>query len=149
MSERLLITKEVIHEIFATVGSYPPETGGILGAGSSGVISHYYYDRTGKSSVNGYAPDIDAVNSILTDYWMPNGVLMVGIIHSHSNGVSVPSCGDINYGIRILEALDTVDSFYLPILTRANGIPELICFEISRDSDGKYCCKRIDFDICD
>lgn len=145
----LIFTKGVMEEIINTVGRFPPETGGILGACSNGIISHFYYDRTGKSTANGYAPDISTVNEIITNSWMPNGILMVGIVHSHANMNRTPSCGDISYGIRILQALNTVDQFYLPIVTRSEDVFEMCCYVLSHDPERQFICRKVDYTVID
>lgn len=145
----LIFKKSIIDEIVNTIGRYPPETGGILGANSSGIISYYYYDRTGKSTVHGYAPDVSAINKMLTEEWMPAEIFMVGIVHSHSNMNGVPSCGDISYGVRILQALDTVDEFYLPIVTQSERGFEMFCYVICRDPERQYICKKTDYTVID
>lgn len=119
--EQLRITSQVIQQIEKTIGMYPPEHGGILGAKEDGIISEFFFDRLGKSSSNGYSPDVESINRILIEDWMPRNIYMVGIVHSHSGNNQCPSCGDLFYGIHILNALDTVDSFYLPIVTKQDN----------------------------
>lgn len=118
--EKLRITSEIIHQIEQTIGKYPPEHGGILGAKEDGIISEFYFDHLGKSSSNGYSPDVESINKLLIEDWMPRNVYMVGIVHSHNHNISALSCGDVHYGIQILQALDSVDAFYLPIITISN-----------------------------
>ena len=148
-TDKVYITQTVMVAIRDTVGRHPAETGGILGADTSSVISHYYFDHSGISKETGYTPDVTAVNKILADRWMPNNVLMVGIVHSHANMNCVPSCGDISYGIRILQALDTVDKFYLPIVTQT---PNGVCmnfYVMLRDSERGFVCKQIEYAVID
>ena len=145
----LSITKKVMEDIINTVGKYPPETGGILGANTNGVVTHFYYDRTGISSASGYAPDVLSVNSVLANCWMPNEIFMVGIVHSHSTLNIAPSCGDIAYGIRILQALDTVEEFYLPIVAHSEANVEMHCYVISPDPDRQFICRKVDYEIVD
>lgn len=144
----LKLSKEVYSQILDTIGKYPPECGGVLGAREDGIITEFYFDDHGTSSVNGYAPNVQMINEMLSNDWMPRGVLMVGIVHSHSNGIAVPSCGDISYGIRILQALDTVDRFYLPIVAIDEGRVAMSCFVIMQEADGRYICRRIVYEIC-
>jgi len=131
--EKLRITSEVIQQIEQTIGKYPPEHGGILGARDDGIISEFYFDHLGKSSSNGYAPDVESINKLLIEDWMPRNVYMVGIVHSHSGNNQCPSCGDLFYGIHILNALDTVDSFYLPIATKQGNHLQINGFIICKD----------------
>ena len=148
-ADKVYITRTVMMAIRNTVGQYPAETGGILGASTDSVISHYYFDHSGISKENGYTPDVNAVNKILSEQWMPNHVLMVGIVHSHANMNCAPSCGDMSYGIRILRALDTVDKFYLPIVTQTSNGVCMNCYMILRDSDRGFVCKQIEYVVID
>ena len=140
------IAKSVYYQILHDLGLRQPECGGVLGMARNGVISAWYHDLTGKSSPTSYSPDVLAINSVLRDEWQPNGIKMAGIVHSHSTGKRVPSCGDINYGLRILDSLDTVDVFYLPILEIQPVVPNLFCYVIFRNSEGGRC-KRIPYQI--
>ena len=145
--DALKISNDVFSQILATIGNCPPECGGVLGAGNDGIITDFYFDVTGKSTPTGYSPDVTAINDMLSNDWMPRGILMVGIVHSHANGNNVPSCGDIGYGVRILQALDTVECFYLPIITTNNGQVCMDCYVICPDEQHDYVCKKIGWDI--
>lgn len=145
----LKLSKGVYSQILDTIGKYPPECGGVLGAGEDGIITEFFFDETGKSTPSGYAPDVTVINDMLINDWMPRGILMVGIVHSHANGINVPSCGDISYGIRILQALDTVDKFYLPIVTTDHVKTEISCYGIYPDPERQYVCRRIACEIYD
>lgn len=144
----LRISNDVYKQILDTIGKLPPECGGVLGAKEDGEITEFYFDEHGMSSENGYAPNVHMINEMLINDWMPRGILMVGIVHSHANGIPVPSCGDIGYGIRILQALDTVEEFYLPIVTVQDGEMKLSCFVICADPERQYVCRQISFSIC-
>lgn len=132
--------KAVYDQIFDTIGKKPPECGGIIGAGEDGVISQYYFDVTGKSEPDAYIPDVESVNQVL-EAWHERGIHMVGIVHSHQAGMSVPSCGDIAYGARILEALDTVDRFYLPIVVSQEDVPRMLGYVLFEE-DQRILCKE-------
>ena len=147
--DTLKLSKEVFSQILDTIGKYPPECGGVLGSHESGIVTEFYFDEHGTSSVNGYAPNVQMINDMLIHDWMPRGILMVGIVHSHANGVAVPSCGDISYGIRILQALDTVDKFYLPIVTTNRGNTEISCYGIYSDPERQFVCRKIAHEIFD
>lgn len=145
----LQMLKSVFANIVGTIGMRPPECGGVLGAREDGIVTEFYFDEHGKSTANGYAPDVSSINDMLARDWMPHGILMVGIVHSHSDMNDAPSCGDISYGIRILQALDTVNRFYIPIVTKsANGI-ELNCYVIQPDQERRFVCKKVDYMIAD
>lgn len=145
----LAFSRDTVQRIFDTIGSCPPESGGILGAGSDGIVAHFYYDHTGERTEDGYAPDISAVNDVLENQWLPKGVYMVGIVHSHAHHNIAPSCGDIAYGIHILQALDTVDRFFLPIVTKTEEHPEMHCYEICYDLTRQFICRKIAFTVID
>lgn len=138
------ITCQVLEQIKETVGKLPPECGGVLGASKDGIISEFLFDSLGKSTPTGYAPNVEMINQVLTNDWMPRGIVMVGIVHSHANGIEVPSCMDVNYGIRILHELDTVDKFCLPIVTVVNSIFKMTWFVIAKDENGEYLCRKAD-----
>lgn len=146
--DSLMLSKGVYLQILDTIGKHPPECGGVLGAREGEVVTEFYFDECGNSSANGYVPNVQMINEMLIHDWMPRGILMVGIVHSHSNGISVPSCGDVNYGIRILQALDTVNEFYLPIVTLNDERIDLSCFAICKNDGNGFTCKRIPHVIC-
>ena len=126
--------QSVYKSIAESLGSRVPECGGVLGAGEDGVICEYYFDETGVSKPDAYIPDVVAINRVL-EAWHERGIHMVGIVHSHREGLRVPSCGDISYGMRILQALDTVDEFYLPILTRDGDDVRLDGYVVAKQDD--------------
>lgn len=145
----LRVSKSVYVQIVNTLGKFSPECGGVLGAGDDGIITEFFFDETGKSTPTGYTPDVAAINDMLINDWMPRGILMSGIVHSHSNRNTVPSCGDIGYGIRILQALDTVDRFYLPIVTTDNGQVKMDCYVVCHDKQYGFVCRTVEWDIVD
>ena len=145
----LKLSNSVYQQICGTIGKLPPECGGILGSTNGSIITEFYFDKSGKSSVTRYAPDVFGINNMLIHDWMPRGIFMVGIVHSHANKVLAPSCGDISYGIRILQALDTVDKFYLPIVTNSNGVIKMSCYGIYHDPERQFVCKKLPHYICD
>ena len=147
--KKIIMTKAVYRQICETIGCCSSECGGILGAAEGDAITDYYFDSTGRSLPNGYAPDVETINRILANDWMPRGVLMVGIVHNHTNNIPAPSCGDISYGILILQALDTIDHFHLPILTHASDGIRLDFYVIRSDPERQFVCQRIDYAVVD
>lgn len=145
--DTLKLLKDVFSQILDTVGKYPPECGGVLGAREGEIITEFYFDEHGTSSANGYAPNVQIINKMLIHDWMPRGILMVGIVHSHSNGNGVPSCGDISYGVRILQALDTVDRFYLPIVTAQEENIQMNGYVIQHDEAHGFVCRKVECEI--
>ena len=141
------IYSKIIEMILNTLGTYRPECGGVLGAGEDGVITHYYFDSTGKSEPKCYTPDVEAINRVLTEEWFPKGIFMVGIVHSHDAMNPYPSCGDVSYGINILRALDTTEKFFLPILTVENDEMNLQGYVIETDEVHGYVCRAIEVSV--
>lgn len=141
------VTTAVLEQIKSTVGKLQPEQGGVLGANEDGIISEYYFDKNGTSTSTGYVPNVTMINDVLANDWMPRGILMTGIVHSHANEVNVPSCIDVGYGIRILQSLDLVDKFYLPIVTVMDGRFTMTCFVIAKGLNGQYTCRQIDCEV--
>ncbi len=145
--ERMTLTDAVQRNILRDLGERAPECGGVLGVDRNGTVSAWYFDITGKTSSNSYRPDVNTINRVLSEEWQRVGIYMAGIVHSHAAGKRVPSCGDIQYGIRILKALDTVDAFYLPILEISPSGPTLFCHVLSQNPGGKYLCRRIAYSV--
>ena len=143
----ITVLSGVFQSILRDIGTRSPECGGVLGANRNGVIAAWYFDATGNSRPDSYSPDVTTINRVLQHEWMPEGVVMAGIVHSHAAGRKAPSCGDIHYGIRILKALDTVDAFYLPILEIRDTGAVFYSYIIHEETDGQYRCCRIDYQV--
>lgn len=139
----LSILSTVIKEIEDTLSNQEVESGGILGArlmqNVSNHIIEYYFDRGGIGGNHSYTPNTTQINSILLNDWFPRGIIMVGIVHSHVNGILVPSCGDLAYAERILKQLKYVNTFHLPIISFHRGFFEMQSFEISLTGKGLNC----------
>ena len=144
---RMVLTQQVLDAIRQTIGTRPAECGGVLGADETGTITRYYFDETGTGTENSYEPDVDAINAVLVNDWLPGGIRMAGIVHSHANGNSIPSCGDIHYGMRILQALDGTERFFLPIVTNADGRMELNACVLEKDEDLGMVCRKLEWTI--
>lgn len=142
---QMIITRSVLEEIRQTIGNRPAECGGILGADEYGTITHYYFDETGCSTPDSYEPDVNAINSVLITDWLPNGIHLAGVIHSHANGNATPSCGDIHYGMRILQALDGLERLYLPIATGLKEDMALNVFAVETDQTLGTVCRKLDW----
>lgn len=139
--EMLTMTQNVLDQIKNTIGGMAPEHGGILGANEDGVITHFYFDATGRSTEASYEPDVTAINTILAARWIPQGIHLAGIVHSHAAGNAAPSCGDISYGMRILQALDA-ERFYLPIVTVDESGVHFASFAVENDALLGCVCRR-------
>lgn len=140
------ITYEVCEKIKETIGKLPVETGGILGASPDGVIRHYLFDSASDQCPTSYTPNVDNINDVLESQWMPMNIVMTGIVHSHKDGFAWPSCGDLQYAAMILDSLDTVSSFLVPIV-QCQSEYSIQWFLVERESDGKMKLRSPDMEI--
>ena len=118
-----VITAEVYGEIQRTIGCRRPEQGGILGSSDGKHIDHYYFDKTASRSSASYTMDTKALNEVI-HRWNDNGVQLVGIIHSHPQGIIQPSLGDMETAKHIIETIDVQGRFFTPIVqvsSKLNG----------------------------
>lgn len=111
------MTDVVYEAIRNTIGRCHPESGGMLGSSDGGkTITHYYFDRHAQTSGATYSPDTETLNQVIRQ-WETEGVLFVGMIHSHPTGYIKPSQGDFLYAERILQAMQLPnDTLYTPIV---------------------------------
>ena len=110
-----IMTAEVYEQIRNTIGVRRPENGGILGASDGVHIDHYYFDATADRSSVTYTMDHHALNKVIHE-WNDNDILLVGIIHSHPDGCTAPSHGDMLTASRIIETMDVKGRFFTPIV---------------------------------
>ena len=114
-NNKWIITSDVYEEIRRTIGCRKPEHGGILGSSDGKHIDHFYFDKTADRSSASYTMDTKALNEVIHK-WNDNGVLLVGIIHSHPQGITRPSYGDMETAKHIIETLDVKGKFFTPIV---------------------------------
>ena len=114
-SKGWIITDEVYNELCRTLGCRRPEQGGILGSSDGKKIDHYYHDYSADCTGGTYTMDVGALNKVIHD-WNDNGIRLVGLIHSHPNGVIKPSFGDAKQASKIIETMDVNGEFFTPIV---------------------------------
>ena len=115
MDSRYIITAEVYDQIKRTIGTRKPEQGGILGSSDGIHIDHYYFDKTADRTSASYTMDAKALNEVIHE-WNDNGIQLVGIIHSHPQGCTKPSYGDMETARHIIETIDVKGKFFTPIV---------------------------------
>ena len=115
MDNRYIITAEVYDQIKRTIGTRKPEQGGILGSSDGVHIDHYYFDKTADRTAASYTMDAKALNEVIHE-WNDNGIQLVGIIHSHPQGCTKPSYGDMETARHIIETIDVKGKFFTPIV---------------------------------
>lgn len=115
MDSRYIITAEVYDQIKRTIGTRKPEQGGILGSSDGVHIDYYYFDKTADRTSASYTMDAKALNEVIHG-WNDNGIQLVGIIHSHPQGCTKPSYGDMETARHIIETIDVKGKFFTPIV---------------------------------
>lgn len=124
---KLLIKANVLTEILRTVGSIPPETGGILGCNEQDTVSHFLFDHTGKFEKTCYVPNNNFLNYYIRNNWARNNIRFCGFVHSHPADATSLSLFDIEYGMNILQNFDNLSQLLL-ILVNPNKPTEKITF---------------------
>lgn len=109
------MTKEVLRQIQATIGTRRPECGGILGSSDGVTIDYYYFDSDALTTSGTYTMNTKALNKTI-HYWNDNDVRFSGIIHSHPNGVTEPSPQDVSNAEDIMDIMDMDGIVYIPIV---------------------------------
>ncbi len=127
MQDILTLTWTQLEELIGSIGVRQAESGGMLG-GRNGKVSHYIFDEHSRVARATYTPDHHFLNRILKKEWNPQGIRLLGFVHSHPGMNDCPSIGDEEYASRILDAIDDLDSLWLPII---NTIPDTGCFRLT------------------
>jgi molybdopterin/thiamine biosynthesis adenylyltransferase/proteasome lid subunit RPN8/RPN11 len=109
------ILKSTFEEIKKKIGTFKPETGGLLGSKDGYTIDAFFFDETADTNETTYSPNTSILNDLIEREWDINNINVIGFVHSHPNGNLIPSDADILYANRIMDAL-SMDVFYLPII---------------------------------
>lgn len=117
---RMRMAISIPRSIMNSVGASPPETGGILGGPKdSDDITEFVRDDGGKWTGTTYTPDHEALNRMLRDDWKPKGLDFKGFVHSHPEGYTQLSPGDLRYIRRIFDCNPAMHVFMAPIVIPA------------------------------
>lgn len=134
--QTLRMTAAVYRQIMAAVGGKPPENGMLLGGDpADGVVRHVVFDDGAERSGATYSPDHVRLNALLTDWWQPSGIRLLGFVHSHPGQFARPSGGDLRYAQVILAANSHLERLLMPIVT-VEPEPALHPFVALRSADG-------------
>ena len=107
----------VYRDILHSIGSHPPEMGGILlGPIGTNEVTKLFVDSGGSFSSSTYSPDHVTLNRKMKDEWLPAGIDMKGFVHSHPGRFDQLSTGDLAYIARLLDKNDDMDMFIAPIV---------------------------------
>lgn len=137
------ITEQAYRQIIEFLGTHAPEHGGIIGADSNGTVMSFFPDVSGKSTKNGYTPDIRMLNAHIQTHWYPQQIHLVGIVHSHYSS-STPSCGDLFYAAQLLQH-NNMAYFHLPIVSLAEGI--LFNYYVTYRNGQQSLCMQVPYEI--
>lgn len=134
--DTMRITASAHRQIMGAVGTKPPENGMPLGGDpADGVVRHVVFDDGAERSGGTYSPDHVRLNRLLTDWWRPSGIRLLGFVHSHPGRFARPSGGDLQYAQVILQANPHLDRLLMPIVT-VEPTPVLHPFVVVRTSGG-------------
>ena len=112
------LTASVYRQILGAVGGKPPENGMLLGGDpADGVVRHVVFDDGAERSGSTYSPDHVRLNRLLSDWWRPPSIRLLGFVHSHPGRFARPSGGDLHYARVILDANPHLERLLMPIVT--------------------------------
>lgn len=117
---RMRVAISILRSIMNTVGAAPPESGGILGGPKdSDDITEFVRDEGGTWTGTRYTPDHEGLNRTLRDDWKPHGLDFKGFVHSHPDGYTQLSPGDLRYIRDIFACNPGMRVFMAPIVLPA------------------------------
>lgn len=137
----LRMNRQVYAQILQTVGQLPAETGGALGGvRSNGIITHFHFDTSAQRTSTTYSPDHHVLNQLFKNEWNPQGINLMGFVHSHPGQLRQPSGGDLVYARAILKCIPDLNTLWLPIVMSSarGGRFDLIPYAFVRDADGGH-----------
>lgn len=112
----LKIVSSVWEQIHRTLGTLPPEQGGILG-GTLDTVTTFFFDADARRDSAHYYPSAKQLNDVLKD-WYPEGTQFLGIIHSHQFGDMRLSPRDIDVAREIIGKNSSLcEHLFFPIIS--------------------------------
>ncbi len=116
----------------------PPEVGGLLG-GMNDVISKVVFDRSQMIYDRAeYIPNISFLNEILAS-WASEGVLFLGLFHTHPVNEKKLSSADKDYISDILKIIPENNICWFPIIIHQEYIIPFLAFR-----DQENCTIKVD-----
>ena len=80
--EALRMSAAVHRQIMGAIGTKLPENGMLLGGDPADfIVRHVVFDDGAERSGSTYSPDHVRLNSLLTDWWRPSGIRLLGFVH--------------------------------------------------------------------
>ncbi|OQA74576.1 MAG: hypothetical protein BWY32_03558 [bacterium ADurb.Bin243] len=109
----------------------------MLGPIGGDNITHFVFDGEASVSSITYSPSFNEL-SALCDLAAEKGYTLKGFCHSHPWGCSQPSYGDMEYVRNFFKENETLEKFYMPILTGAPIDLESLKKAVKSDDYSKY-----------
>jgi proteasome lid subunit RPN8/RPN11 len=138
------MTREAFDKMMLSIISRPVESGGVLlGEVGSQDVSDFFFDAGGNVTGVSYSPDYLTLNKKMKEEWIPAGLDMKGIVHSHPGNLDILTHEDLVYIRRLLIANPDMPMFVAPIIIP----PEfrMRAMVVSRDNPDSAVEARINF----
>ena len=122
------IVEEVLDKMRTNVGKFPAETGGMIGStDDKKKIDLFYFDEDSANSFGTFYYNIEKVSKVKNE-WKDNGYRPTGFVHSHPNGMVVPSFHDVATAKLHMDFWKH-DFFTMPIVqSKKNGLFEIYLY---------------------
>ena len=138
------MTRKAFDKSMLTIGSRPPEKGGLLlGEIGSDDVYDFFFDSGGDFTDASYSPDHVTLNKKMKEEWMPAGIDMKGFEHSHPGRLDVLTREDLKYIERLLKANPDMSRFIAPIIIPSEFRMHMMV--VYRDNPGTLVEARINF----
>lgn len=135
---KFTITATALAEIERSIGSRRSEEGGALGGSrKDGVARFFHFDCSARTTGATYSPDHESLNRLFARDWNPQGINLLGFVHSHPPGCRGPSSGDLAYARRILDAIPELERLFLPIVQSVPDSGRFSVYPYAVVRDGK------------
>ena len=114
IKEGLKPTPDTLKDLQKSLAYQTPEQLAMLGSSDGKEVDVTFYISKSKSTQISCEPDVEICNKVIQE-WHRKGIEFCGFAHSHPGAYSRLSVSDIEYGGKIMDALD-MDSIELPIV---------------------------------
>ena len=135
------LDKQIYNAIINYMAYQNVESGGIFG-GQNGIITHFYPDRKAIPISHAYAPHIESLNQVISE-WLQAGIYFLGFIHSHTkNGML--SEDDIAYCQAFFESNPTGTTVISALYVQSTN--QISLYQIEQIHD-KLMIQKIPYDV--
>ena len=135
---KMTIARSTYNAIKRTVGSKPPETGGIIyGLRKDGIILKFVFDAEATVTGSTYTFNHRFINEMNKALWKQEGLQLIGFLHSHPDNHNHPSSPDMQYFASQFANI-YVDKFLIPIIRSGYNACEFKIFPFIVYKDDPY-----------